>query len=131
MGQFTQKVKGQPAGQKSQQPTSASTFGLRSKRLKSSRRSDNLPTIAHQQKNTSRPDNVSPPVDQSAWPEPTVTLISCRVKTAKHSGIPNDPNRSDDPQYILRLLAKVINDSLETVEIVARLPQSGIKEECQ
>jgi len=100
---------------------------LRSKRLKASRRSDNLPTIAHQQKNTSRPDDVSPPVGQSAWTESTVTLISCRVKTAKRSGILNEPNRSDDPQYILRLFAKVINVSLETVKIAEWLPELGIE----
>ena len=27
-----------------------------------------------------------------------------RVKTDKRSGIVNDPNRADDPQYIVRLL---------------------------
>ena len=49
-----------------------------------------------------------------------------RVKTDKRSGITNDPNRPDDPQYILRLLAKVISVSLETVEIVDALPALGI-----
>ena len=46
-----------------------------------------------------------------------------RVKTDKRSGIVNDPNRADDPQYILRLLGKVIRVSLETVELVAGLPE--------
>ena len=32
-----------------------------------------------------------------------------RVKTDKRSGIVNDPNRAADPQYILRLLGKVIS----------------------
>ncbi|MDE0070571.1 MAG: N-6 DNA methylase [Caldilineaceae bacterium] len=50
-----------------------------------------------------------------------------RVKTDKRSGIVNDPNRPDDPQYILRLIAKVISVSLETVGIVARLPALGIE----
>ena len=44
------------------------------------------------------------------------------VKTDKRSGIVNDPNRADDPQYIVRLLRQVITVSLETVDIVAGLP---------
>ncbi len=44
------------------------------------------------------------------------------VKTDKRSGIANDPNRADDPQYIVRLLRQVITVSLETVDIVAGLP---------
>ena len=51
-----------------------------------------------------------------------------RVKTDKRSGIVNDPNRADDPQYILRLIGKVISVSLETVEIVEGLPELGIDE---
>ena len=45
-----------------------------------------------------------------------------RVKTDKRSGIVNDPNRADDPQYIVRLIGKVITVSLETVDIVNELP---------
>ncbi len=45
-----------------------------------------------------------------------------RVKTDKRSGILNDPNRADDAQYIVRLIGKVITVSLETVDIVERLP---------
>ncbi len=45
-----------------------------------------------------------------------------RVKTDKRSGIVNDPNRADDPQYIVRLIGKVITVSLETVEVVEGLP---------
>ncbi len=44
-----------------------------------------------------------------------------RVKTDKRSGIVNDPNREDDPQYIVKLIGKVITVSLETVEIVEGL----------
>ena len=44
------------------------------------------------------------------------------VKTDKRSGIFNDPNRADDPQYIVRLIGKVIAVSLETVGIVEGLP---------
>ena len=50
-----------------------------------------------------------------------------RVKTDRRSGIVNDPNRADDPQYIVRLLGKVISVSLETVEIVEGLPELGIE----
>ena len=46
-----------------------------------------------------------------------------RVKTDKRSGIVNDPNRADDPQYIVKLIGKVITVSLETVEIIEGLPE--------
>ena len=49
-----------------------------------------------------------------------------RVKTDKRSGIVNDPNRADDPEYIVRLIGKVISVSLDTVAIVAGLPGLGI-----
>ena len=45
------------------------------------------------------------------------------VKTNKRSGIVNDPNRADDPQYIVKLIGKVIAVSLETVGIVEGLPK--------
>ena len=44
------------------------------------------------------------------------------VKIDKRSGIVNDPNRADDPQYIVKLIGKVITVSLETVKIVEALP---------
>ena len=44
-----------------------------------------------------------------------------RVKTDKRSGIENNPNRADDEEYIVDLIRKVINVSLETVEIVERV----------
>ena len=34
----------------------------------------------------------------------------------------NDPNRPDDPEYIVRLIGQVITVSLETVRIVQGLP---------
>ena len=43
------------------------------------------------------------------------------------SGIVNDPNRDDDPQYIVKLIAKVITVSLETVDIVENVPELGIQ----
>jgi len=46
-----------------------------------------------------------------------------QVSTDKRSGITNDPNREDDPRYILRLIAQVITVSLETVRIVHGLPE--------
>ena len=45
-----------------------------------------------------------------------------RVKTDKRSGIVNDPNRADQPRYIVDLIARVITASLKTVEIVKDLP---------
>ena len=45
-----------------------------------------------------------------------------RVKVDKRSGIVNNPNRDEDPEYILRLIGQVITVSLETVEIVDKLP---------
>lgn len=45
-----------------------------------------------------------------------------RVKVDKRSGIVNDPNREDTPQYIVDLIGRVITVSLKTVEIVKNLP---------
>jgi predicted helicase len=49
-----------------------------------------------------------------------------QVSTDKRSGIINDPNRADDPQYIVRLIGQVITISLETVKIVHSLPSLGL-----
>ena len=51
-----------------------------------------------------------------------------RVKEDKRSGIISDPNSEDDPQYIVKLIGKVITVSLETMEIVEGLPKLGIPE---
>jgi predicted helicase len=48
-----------------------------------------------------------------------------RVTTDARSGIVNDPNRADEPEYIVQLVGKVITVSLETQEIVAGLPGLG------
>ena len=45
-----------------------------------------------------------------------------QVTEDKHSGIRSDPNRPDDPEYIVRLVGQVIRVSLETVKIVKSLP---------
>jgi predicted helicase len=52
-----------------------------------------------------------------------------QVSTDKRSGITNDPNREDDPEYILRLIGQVITVSLETVKIVNALPDLGLPKE--
>ena len=46
-----------------------------------------------------------------------------RVTEHKRSGIKSDPNRPDDPEYIVRLVGQVIYVSLETVRIVENLPE--------
>ncbi len=49
-----------------------------------------------------------------------------RVKVDKRSGIVNDPNRADQPRYIVDLIARVIHVSLRTVEIVRELPELAV-----
>ena len=46
-----------------------------------------------------------------------------RVKVDKRSGIVNDPNRAEEPRYIVDLIGRVISVSLKTVEIVENLPE--------
>jgi predicted helicase len=45
-----------------------------------------------------------------------------QVTEDKRSGIRSDPNRASDPEYIVRLVGKVIRVSVETVRIVKSLP---------
>ena len=45
-----------------------------------------------------------------------------KVSIDKRSGITNDPNCDDDPQYIVRLIKKIVTDSLKTNGIVKSLP---------
>jgi predicted helicase len=45
-----------------------------------------------------------------------------QVTEDKHSGIRSDPNRPDDPEYIVRLVGQVIRVSVETAKIVNALP---------
>lgn len=52
-----------------------------------------------------------------------------QITTDRRSSITNDPNRPDDPQYILRLIGQVITVSLETVKIVRNLPNFGFSDE--
>ncbi len=51
-----------------------------------------------------------------------------QVSTDKRSGIVNDPNRADDPEYIVRLIGQVVTVSMETVRIVKALPELVIGE---
>lgn len=46
-----------------------------------------------------------------------------QVSTDKRSGITNDPNRADEPDYIVKLIGKVTTVSVETVKIVRSLPE--------
>ena len=45
-----------------------------------------------------------------------------QVSTDKRSAITNDPNRPDDPEYIVRLIGQVITVSLDTVKVLKGLP---------
>src|SRR6202035_3687703 len=47
-----------------------------------------------------------------------------QVSTDKRSNITSDPNREDDPEYIVRLVGQVVRVSIETVKIVKALPKS-------
>ncbi len=44
-----------------------------------------------------------------------------RVSKDARSGIVNDPNREDDPEYIVRLIGQVVTVSVETVRLVREL----------
>lgn len=45
-----------------------------------------------------------------------------QISEDKRSGIRSDPNRSDDPEYIVRLVGQVVRVSVDTVRIVKGLP---------
>jgi predicted helicase len=47
---------------------------------------------------------------------------SFRVKKDARSGLISDPNRDDEPQYILRLVRRVAHISLETQRLIGQLP---------
>jgi predicted helicase len=50
-----------------------------------------------------------------------------QVSADKRSGITNDPNRADDPQYIVRLIGQVVRLSLDTFGLVRALPELGVE----
>jgi predicted helicase len=47
-----------------------------------------------------------------------------RVIEDPRSGFRSDPNRDDDPQYIVRLVGQVVSVSVETVRIINSLPDA-------
>ena len=50
-----------------------------------------------------------------------------QIKTDRKSGITDDPNDfSDDPKYIYNLLLRIINVSIQTVDLVNSLPELEI-----
>lgn len=50
-----------------------------------------------------------------------------KITVDKNSGIRNDPNDwSDDPEYILKLVKRIVRVSVETVRIVKSLPELGV-----
>ncbi len=46
-----------------------------------------------------------------------------RISEDKKTGIRSDPNRPDDPEYIVRLVGQVVRVSVETVKILNPLPK--------
>ena len=51
-----------------------------------------------------------------------------QISTDKRSGIVNDPNREEDPEYIVRLIGQVISVSLEPVyDFEARYGECAIQ----
>ncbi|MDQ3586044.1 MAG: DNA helicase, partial [Acidobacteriota bacterium] len=51
-----------------------------------------------------------------------------QVSTDKRSGITNDPNRADEPDYIVKLIGKITTVSVETVKTVRGLPALQLPE---
>ena len=51
-----------------------------------------------------------------------------QVSTDKRSGITSDPNRADDPEYIVRLVGQVVTVSVETVKIVKKSAAPRVEE---
>ncbi|HVQ37261.1 MAG TPA: type ISP restriction/modification enzyme [Pyrinomonadaceae bacterium] len=52
-----------------------------------------------------------------------------QVSTDKRSSITNDPNRADDPEYIVRLIGQIITVSLETVKSTQSLKDRSLLSE--
>ena len=50
-----------------------------------------------------------------------------QISEDKRSGIRSDPNRADDPEYIVRLVGQVVRVSVETTRIVRGLPEFDAK----
>jgi len=52
-----------------------------------------------------------------------------QVSTDARSEITNDPNNDDDPEYIVRLVGRVITVSVETVKLVEELAKEVTQED--
>jgi predicted helicase len=50
-----------------------------------------------------------------------------QVYTDPRSGITSDPNRPDDPEYIVKLVERIVALSVETVKTVAGLPSLNLE----
>ncbi len=46
-----------------------------------------------------------------------------QTKADARSGLASDPNRADDPEYIVRLVARIVTVSVQTVKLVGDLPE--------
>jgi predicted helicase len=49
-----------------------------------------------------------------------------QITTDKRSGIVTDPNKHDDPEYIVKLVERVVRVSIETVSIVKSLSEKDV-----
>ncbi len=52
-----------------------------------------------------------------------------QVSKDKRSEISSDPNREDEPEYIVRLVGRVVTVSVETVKLVEELAQAVAQED--
>jgi hypothetical protein len=58
-------------------------------------------------------------------------LEQYQLRRDPRSGIVLDPNRPDDPDYIVRLLKQIVTVSLQTLTLVAELEQAVTPEDWQ
>lgn len=49
-----------------------------------------------------------------------------RVSTDKRTGIASDPNRDDDPEYVVRLVGQIVAVSVKTMKILESLPALSV-----
>ena len=59
--------------------------------------------------------------DHSGYRDDRTEVDQYHVNDDKRSGIRSDPNRADDPQYIVRLVGQVTRVSVETARLVSGL----------
>jgi predicted helicase len=126
-------VSSPPRGQKAAMRTSAGEAAMRTSPLQNvplSYRVDNKMRLSKDKKSLRVNDTLTlagiPPEafeyrlgNRSAF---EWVIDQCQVTEDKRSGIRSDPNRADDPEYIVRLVGQVIRVSLETVKLVNGLP---------